>query len=239
MLNKLNKSQFKYLLIFWLIILGIIRIIFNPAELFSGKILAVFMIYSIGAYIRKFVDIKPKQKYSIKYIMLTIIFTLLYIILITIHGVITNETLYNLFYKIIVNFREFYNLIVVAMTIIIFMKFKTMKIKSKLLSKVILFISPSVFSIYLIHYNYNIRDDIWLNSGAMNFANSWLMIPYIILTIIAVFIICLTIDLIRRGIYALLKKIPLLNKGIDKLNSFINRLNLKINNSISIETNQT
>lgn len=233
-LNKLTKNQFIFFLAFWIIMLGIIGIVFAPAELIPCKLIAVFLIYSIGAYIRKFVKIKPKQYYSIKYIILALLFTWIYTILAGILDIAKNSILYNVLYNLIINFTEFYNIIVIAMTVIIFMKFKTMEIKAKTLSKIILLITPSVFSIYIIHHNYNIRNAIWLESGVMNYANSWLMVPYIILSIISVFIICLFIDLIRRGLYFLLKKIPTVNKLIAKFNQQIDKLNIKLNNYISL-----
>lgn len=231
-LNNLTKSQFKFLLVFWIILLGIIGMIFAPAELIPSKMIAVFMIYSIGAYIRKFIKVQPNKYYSIKYIILAIMFACIYITLIGILNVTSNSILYNLFYIMVINFTEFYNIIVITMTVIIFIKFITIKIKSEMLSKIILFISPSIFSIYIIHHNYNIREKIWLELGAMNYMNSWLFIPYIILSIISVFLICLLIDLIRRGLYSLLKKIPIFKRKVDILNILIDKLNSKINNSI-------
>ena len=231
-LNKLTKNQFKYLIIFWIIMLGIIGLVFAPDGLIPSKIIAVFLIYAIGAYIRRFVELKSKQCYSAKYIALALVFTWLYFVLAGILGVVKDDIFYYLLYRLVTNFNEFYNIIVIVMTVIIFMKFKTMEIKSKTLSKIILFISPSIFSIYIIHHNDNIRNAIWLESGVMDYANSWIMIPYIILSIISVFIICLFIDLIRRGGYYIIKKISFFDYIINRINTSIAKLNSKINNSI-------
>ena len=230
-LNKINKNQFKFLIATLLIMLGIIRILFNPAEIFSGAIMPICLIYSIGAYLRKYVEIKPKGQYLIKYILIAIIFTLLYIILKVITYNVDNKTLFNILFRILSTFREYNNILIVAMTILIFMKFKTITINSDLFSKIIIFISPSVFSIYLIHQNINIRY-MWLNFGIMNYSDSILLIPYLLFLIISVFIVCLCIDLMRRGIYFTIKKIPIISKIINKVNELIDKLNLKINNFI-------
>lgn len=54
-----------------------------------------------------------------------------------------------------------------------------------------------------------------------------------ILIIFAVFATCMIIDLIRRGIYDLLKKIPIVYKLIEKINYKFDKINEKVNNFIS------
>ncbi len=61
MLNKLNQKQFKYLLITSIIMIGIIKVIFNPGGTLTGTMLPVILVYMIGAYMRKFVTIEPKN----------------------------------------------------------------------------------------------------------------------------------------------------------------------------------
>src|SRR5699024_2556878 len=101
--------------------------------------------------------------------------------------------------------------------------------------RLISFIAPSMFSIYIIHESLALRDYIWQNAGLMNYANSWMMIPYILLVVLIVFIVCLLIDLLRRVIYTLLKKIPIINKGVQKINEKIDKLNTKINSIFESE----
>lgn len=233
MLNKLSQKQFKYLLITAIVMLGIVKIILNPGGVLAGTMLPVILVYMIGAYIRKYVTIKPVKYCFVKYILLTAIATLLYIILSVIVKQIDNNTIYSLIKKLIGEFREYSNILIIAMTVLIFIKFKTMTIKSNFIEKIITFISPSVFSIYLIHQSINIRDTMWLKMGIMDYANSWLMIPYILLMIITVFIVCLFIDLIMRGLYFGIKKIPIVNKIVKKSNDKLDKINLRLNNYIT------
>lgn len=229
-LNKLNQKQLKYLLIISIILFGIIRGLFNPAGIFNSALIHMVIIYILGAYIRKYVNIRDKQKYFIKYILFAVIFTVIYIILNTLESIFRSNTdLFIIIYRIIALYRDFMNILLIAMTVLIFMKFKTISIKSNLLSKIITFISPSVFSIYIIHQNVNIRDTMWLQFWMMNYANSWMMIPYIILMVISVFTVCLLIDLIRRAIYYGIKKIPIVIKFINKINEKIEIINNKVN----------
>lgn len=229
-INKFSQKQCKFLIIFLVILMGVIRIIFNPADLFNSTFMHMIVIYIIGAYIKKYVKIEPNKQYFIKYVLVAIIFTVAITILnVLVHIVPKTLDVWIIIANILSYFRNFINIILVYMAILLFMKFKTINIKSNKLSKLILYISPSVFSIYIIHDNVHLRDMIWQKFSFINLANSWLMIPYIILAILIVFTVCLAIDLIRRGIYTGLKKIKIINKGIQKINEQIDKLNTKIN----------
>lgn len=229
-INKFSQKQCKFLIIFLVILMGVIRIIFNPADLFNSTFMHMIVIYIIGAYIKKYVKIEPNKQYFIKYVLVAIIFTVAITILnVLVHIIPKTLDVWIIMANILSYFRNFINIILVYMAILLFMKFKTINIKSNKLSKLILYISPSVFSIYIIHDNVHLRDMIWQKFSFINLANSWLMIPYIILAILIVFTVCLAIDLIRRGIYTGLKKIKIINKGIQKINEQIDKLNTKIN----------
>lgn len=229
-INKFSQKQCKFLIIFLVILMGVIRIIFNPADLFNSTFMHMIVIYIIGAYIKKYVKIEPNKQYFIKYVLVAIIFTVAITILnVLVHIIPKTLDVWIIIANILSYFRNFINIILVYMAILLFMKFKTINIKSNKLSKLILYISPSVFSIYIIHDNVHLRDMIWQKFSFINLANSWLMIPYIILAILIVFTVCLAIDLIRRGIYTGLKKIKIINKGIQKINEQIDKLNTKIN----------
>lgn len=229
-INKFSQKQCKFLIIFLVILMGVIRIIFNPADLFSSTFIHMIVIYIIGAYIKKYVKIEPNKQYFIKYVLMSILFTVAITILNVLVRIVPKTLdVWTIIFNILSSFRNFINIILVYMAILLFMKFKTINIKSNKLSKLILYISPSVFSIYIIHDNVHLRDMIWQKFSFINLANSWLMIPYIILAILIVFTVCLAIDLIRRGIYTGLKKIKIINKGIQKINEQIDKLNTKIN----------
>ena len=229
LLNKLTHKQFKYFLITLIVMFGVIRVISNPGGIFTGNIFPVVMFYLIGAYIRKYVQVKPKGWYFTKYFLLTIIFVLTYIIVEIIQKTTTNSYIYTRLYYVLDGLRKDECIILVAMAICFFMKFKTINIKSTLLNKLIGFVSPSIFSIYIIHESLTLRDYIWQNAGLMNYANSWMMIPYILFVVLVVFLICLLIDLLRRGTYTLLKKISFVNKLVLKTNEKIDKINTKIN----------
>lgn len=230
-LNKLTKNQFKFLVILLVIMFGILRIVLIT-ETFIGNLFPVIMYYIIGAYLRKFVEIKPKQKYFTKYLLVAIIFACLNITVSTLIKILPQNIVLVVLFNINNKFLDFSNILIIIMAVLLFIKFKTIQIKPTKLSKFITLISPSVLSIYIIQENIHFRS-LWRYDGVMNYGNSLLMIPYTFLLIIAVFIICLLIDLIRRGIYSLLNKIPIISKMITKLNQQIDKINIKVNNYIA------
>lgn len=235
-MNKLNKKQNTFLVIFGIVTLGVIRVLVNPTGILMGAMLPFIFLYIIGAYIKKYVEIRPKELYMTKYILIAVIITLLSIIIYSVAKRINNAVIIYLLTIIFNGIEEYNSLLGVLMSVYIFMRFRTITIKSKTFTKIISFIVPSIFSVYLIHENVNLKKVLWVNLGIMNFANSWLMIPYILLMIISVFITCVIIDLIKRGIYYLVKKIPFVYKCINILNTRIEKINLKINNYLAEET---
>ena len=232
-MNKLNKKQNTFLVIFGIVTLGVIRVLINPTGILMGAMLPFIFLYIIGAYIKKYVEIRPKELYMTKYILIATIITLLSIIIYSVSKKIDNDVIIYLLNIIFNGIEEYNSLLGVLMSVYIFMKFKTITIKSKTFTKIISFIVPSIFSVYLIHENVNLKKVLWVNLGIMNFANSWLMIPYILLMIIIVFIACVVIDLIRRGIYYLLKKNPFIYKLVHTLNDKIDGASLKVNNYLA------
>lgn len=158
--NKLTQKQYKYLIVIMVVLLGVVNVIFNRAGILSGAMLQVMMLYFIGGYIRKFIQPKKKQFYFVKYVLLAVIFTLIFMTLSVLANII--PTLYTSIIYFLSAFREFSCIIIVAMTVFIFLKFLTIKINSKTVNKIITLVAPSVFSIYIIHININIRDYIWV-----------------------------------------------------------------------------
>lgn len=232
-INKLSKNQFKYLLIILIVLYGIINIVFNPNNLFNDNFGPVILIYLIGAYIRLHVNIKKeKQYYFLKYIIINIIVTWLSIMVEYIYNGFTNDTNGTIF-KLVYLFRgqihRFSSLFLIFAVVLLFIKFRTIEIKNNRINKFINFISPSILSIYVIHENVNNR---WLWEAVLNpaqYNNSSVLVGYIILGTICVFILCLIIDLSRRGVYSLLKTIPQFNKLINMLNEKIDSVNRKMN----------
>ena len=148
--KKLTKNQFKYLIIVMTILYGIIGPFFNPSYIFEGGFANIVYIYLIGAYIRLHITIKKeKQYYLLKYIIIILAITNLSIILSMYCAKIDNsDPMFKIAYTFKDGLHKVSNIFLILATINLFFKFKTTTINSKIISKLITFVSPSVFSIY-------------------------------------------------------------------------------------------
>ena len=232
-LNSLTKNQYKYLLIILTITFGVIRIIFNPYGITEGLLIPTLFMYAIGAYIRKYVEVNKNEKYLTKYFLVLIIYIVTYVILKTFLRIINannlNMEIGVIIYRISKTMRDFCSTFGIAMSFLLFMKFRTINIKSGVITRIISLISPSIFSIYLIHENTNLKF-LWSTYGIGNYAYSWKLVPYLLFLVLSVFIVCLCIDLVRRGAYNVLKKIKPINDLINKLDVKLDEISLKLNN---------
>lgn len=237
-LNKLTKNQFKYLIIVFLILMSFVRMFFNNGGIFSGSILPVILIYCIGAYIKKYVEIDKKKKYFSKYFLTAIILTLVYFIIeISIKIIVQYPNIYaqsicTELLRVLPQVRDITSIFVIFMSALLFMKFLTIEIKPGKFSKFITYISPCVFSVYLIHENIHMRT-MWVQFGLSNFSHSFMLIPYLLFLITIVFTGCILIDLARQWIWIIIKRLPIINSFVNRLNVKIESASDKLNNYIS------
>lgn len=229
-IKKLTKNQFKYLLILLMIFYSIIRITLNPSGIFNGGFGPVLYVYLIGAYISLHVEIKKeKQLYLLKSVILVVLTAWLSIFFNAIYeSGIDNTTLKRIIYTIIEGLHQYSSILIILSAVFFFMKFKSIDMNQSRFKKIISFISPSIFSIYLIHENINNRW-IWAAMNFSRYGDSPFLVTYVIGITIIVFIVCLMIDSMRRLVWHILKKIPCVSKFVEKLNEKINKINVKVN----------
>ena len=120
------------------------------------------------------------------------------------------------------SFYTMYHLPILLIALLLFLAFKNIDIKN---SSFINTVAASTFGIYLIHDNIYLRPIIWVRT--FNFYRlhwkKW-FIPYTILAIIIVFVVCCIIELIRKKLCSVLcKKISL---------EFKNRVYIKVINAV-------
>lgn len=228
LINNMTKKQYKYLLIVTTIIYGIIRAVFTT---YVVGIQDAMYVYFIGAYIRKYVIIKKeKEYYLLKCITAILIIGILKLLIHQSLCYIEVGVVGNFLQKLYTGLEQFTNIFIIFATICLFMKFKTIQINNNIIGKVVNLVSPSLLSVYIIHEHPNIRDYIWQNIFNFGkYANSWVLIIYMIFAIILIFIMCILIDLIRRGVYKALKKIPIIQSIIEKINEKLLFVDEKIN----------
>lgn len=196
------------------------------------------------------IEIKGKTKREVNMELLRIVGMLM---VITLHclgnGLLLGNSTISVYNTVLIRFLDFFSLTANAIFLIISGYYSINKKFN--LKKVLNLWGKTIFYsilIYLICRVLNLNMQIIDNASFVSFfpvisgeywfinayyANSWLMIPYILLMIITVFIVCLFIDLIMRGLYFGIKKIPIVNKIVKKSNDKLDKINLRLNNYIT------
>lgn len=166
----------------------------------------------LGAYIKKYVDVKNIKKINVK-----IVASLLgAFILNSLVKIITNKILGHA-----VKEEWFINYIspfIISASIYIVIKFVSLDIKDY---KVIRYLSSFAFAVYIIHsqiliFKYVLRNQfIFLNSK-----NGFLIVGCAVLIIISIYIICMIIDIFRKWIFNILKIDKIINWLGNKIDKF-------------------
>lgn len=116
-----------------------------------------------------------------------------------------------------------YNSIVSFLAAItLFQSFRGLTIESKKTTRLISFVAPLTFAVYLIHEQELFRPVLWdiLNPDAT--ATKYYMVGYVLLCAISIFIICCIIEFIRQFLFKKLKINNFINTTCDKVqNKFI------------------
>lgn len=206
LIKKLDKQTLQKLLLTLFILLSIIPTLLGQIDLFrifngfSGWWL--IYIYMLGAYIRIYEDNNQNKKQIIFKLLLLLIITFLL-------NLIVRISTYKIFGQIKLDdwFTSYVSplmILISAYLLILFKKIK--KLKSKCLTKIILKISMSTFSVYIIHAQPIIYENILpkiIHSLLNN--NSYLLVISILVIIFFIYFICFLIDQIKKLIFKLLK----------------------------------
>lgn len=178
---------------------------------YGYSILWFIVLYLIAAYIRKY-GIKFFEKYNNSIICFVGSVIILFgskIVIYTLSKAIFQEVKYT-------NILFTYNsLITLISSASLFHIFKNIYIKDEKLSRVILYISPSTFGVYLIHLHPEIKDWFWIDIvNPMKYDNWLILIGHFIATVISVYFFCTALDVIR--IKTIEKPIIRLSRKIDE-----------------------
>ncbi|MCQ2485860.1 MAG: acyltransferase [Clostridia bacterium] len=219
-LLSMDKKSYKHLLILLLTIWCIIPTILNKT--FEGNnLLWMIMLYCIAGYIRLYgSDYKVKKKTCAIVFILAFVLTYLSTFLFTVLGVK---------YVSFAQHIQFFSRQVSICTIIMSVSLFTVVVKStEFNSKVINILSSATFGVYLIHESPYLRNLIWkkLLHGTA-YSDSLNLILYSIFAVLAVYICCSAIDIIRA--YTVAKPYnKLVNKYSSKLTAPLKKIINKI-----------
>ena len=222
-LQKMKKQDLKKLIILLIVIFSAIPTL-RCEDVFATELgfspLWLSIMYIIGGYIKLHVK-EVKKKTKIKLLSIWAISTLL---------TVGSRLISDLIIKNKISFLEDYSLYhytsltVVLAALCLFVLFVFADIKG-IFKKVVSFLAPMSFGIYLIHVN----QLVWYNILEKRFAfaanyNIFEMLLIILLIIIGIFITCATIDYLRILLFKLIK--------VDKFTEKIDIKLTKLTNNI-------
>lgn len=218
-INNMEKTQHKTLIIILGVLLSVIPTIIFGTNICNSNLIWFIYLYIIAAYIKKYnIEFAKKHRtYLINSILIWLfmfgISAFCYFIRTKIPYIGTKEVYLN----------EMHTLPMLLLTISTFMYFKNMNISK---SKVIEFCAKGVFAVYLIQMNASLR--VYLFSDILKIqdfhsANPLILISYILVTSMILFIGGILIETIRRKlIEEPIFKITKFDKAFSKIDEKIN-----------------
>lgn len=210
LIKNISKKKYQLLLITNLIMFSVIPIVPIPSGLLfgGGYGIAWFInLYLIAGYIKLYgIKLKKYKCLCIYFLMSIITFFVKYILD------------FIEFYYFRTNLLYDYNCITVLIASIgLFLFFINSNITNNFINKIIFFVSPLTFGVYLIHENPIFRNTLWEKINIIAYINSPILIIKVIAIVIILFIIFILIDFVRLLLF---KKInPSINKIGNNLDS--------------------
>ena len=215
-INNMSKNKYRmvlFVLIAVFIVYNNIVSVIEPITDLDGFSLSLFLlIYCVAGYIRKFYAPNGKwYKYLLCYVGITIAEIAFYYILKPLGDFYSGSLLIG--YKGIFCFSA---------SICLFLTFLNINIKNKVLRKIVLFVAPLTFAVYLIHESLGFKVYLWelINPSTVTVTGP-LFAVVAILIIIAIFLICILIEYMRQQIFRILKIDLLVKKVSEKIEAKI------------------
>ena len=220
LLNALSKKAYLLLLAILFICFSVgneIMALSDPFSVASGYSIVWFVfLYCLAGYIKIYgIHFKlSKRKWLLLYFLSAAL----------VFGVTAMLSLLSDRFTIIdrygleLHFARYCSILVSFESIALFMCFKDAEIKNGFIQKIIAFLAPLTFGVYLIHDNVNIRDYLYnsvlrLNQLPQNISALPIVLGYILL----VFVVCAMIEFLRQKVFDLFEKSKWYNKIINKM----------------------
>lgn len=127
------------------------------------------------------------------------------------------------FQLIIGNWYRYDSVPVYIMTLAVFVFFLNVEIKNKVLSKVIEFVTPHVFGVYLIHAHANVSPSLWGLLQLPSKMNDWFFFLIQLSVVVSIFAICIILDYIRTITIGRLEKAKSVRFISDKFMIVLNK----------------
>lgn len=195
LLIVLSKKDFLIMLttilLFWCIIPTL-----TMQKLYGDVIPQFFMFYSLGAYLRLHPGtVMASNSSKLRLILIGVCSILILLSIATFIG-LGKILRVNLFFRGAAHFLKRNSLLVVILSVSLVAFFLNLKIPT---SKMVNTIASCTFGIYLIHDNKSMRHFIWIDIfDNSTYAESKLLFFHLIICSLAVFVVCMVIEYIRK-----------------------------------------
>lgn len=215
--NNLSSKEYKYFIIILTILLSGVKTInpnINAFSSLNGYTLIWFVyLYLLGGYIRNYYTRKHNK------IALAIIYIFLIMIEMVVKIIFIKKEDLSIY---IGHMLGYDNLVTLTKSVVVFLFFKNINIKSKILNKTILFISPLTLGVYLIHEHIFLRPILWneICKPYLYLESGRKLVLMMTIQVSLIFISCCIIEYIRKKIFDVLGKsrlIKLINSRIENL----------------------
>lgn len=161
------------------------------------QILLFIYLFMIGGYIRKYAD----RALSMRQAMLAFVVTIAVMFAYTLYK--NERTGCSLF---VVHAMSYYGL-VLPLSVAIFYIAKAWRIENGKIRKVILFLAPLSFAVYIIHTQSIVHNWLWAESADLLSRSNECVLPLLCIAItVGVFVVCVLVDYVRVSLYRLIKK---------------------------------
>lgn len=221
--NSLSKSQLQRFIFVVALFFSVIPTIFCSKEWLGengayGIGWFVFL-YTIGAYVKKYdVEISMAKKWR-NYWICILILPLSKLVVMLSDKFINLIPMEYMIEKSEILF-EFHTIPVLAASIFCFLCFRDMQIQSVVASNIINWFGGATFGVYLIHNNRNIAHYLWDSLGVIEKVKNG-KVWYIFVCGVGVFVVCSTIENMRKQLWNCIGINRLINGIGDKMQSKI------------------
>lgn len=216
LLHDLNKNVYQYLILLLVFCWSIIPTL--TTQLFESNYLLWFItLYAIAGYAKIYgFNERLKSKHYFFLFLIVLVCSYLVSVSFLVLGTKRNELAVHA-----IDFFGMERFPILLMAFFLFMTFAKLKIK---FNKWINVIASATFGVYLIHDSSYIRYYIWWNIFKINqYQESLFLIPYSILVVFTVYVLCTGIEMVRK---VLLEKpyIIFVNKYVNLLINPLNKI---------------
>ena len=192
-LRGMSKEAYKWLLFLSVILWSLIPTlaIAQNIKYYYSSLIWFFVLFAIAGYLRLYVDVsKLSRRFLLSLTFISLFFIVLYYVCIDIYVKIYGRGYNDWFFWAREN--SFFVLVLSIAIFVLFLKLKDFK------SKLVNYVSATMFGVYLIHDNYYVRKFVWRTFfHSKDLLNDTHFFVYSMCCIVSVFICCVAIEFCR------------------------------------------